>query len=151
MSPDPYIHQLLDQELPCKAKPPLVGRINTVLHTRAEKRGLELCPFPSRAVLKNEIHELILTAEETAAPGKTVNKIAYLAFFEVLESGMLWVGDRLEINGEFAGYLAGYDFAHMPNHMNIVVQGSEPLATGFETGLKPGDEVRFVFVHGKKE
>lgn len=51
MSPDPYINQLLDQDLPCKAKPPVEARINTVLHARSEKRGLELCPFPSRAVL----------------------------------------------------------------------------------------------------
>ncbi len=151
MSPDPYINKLLDQDLPCKAKPPVVGRVNCVLHARAENRGLELCPFPSRAVLKNEIHELILTAEETAAPGKTVNKISYLAFFEVLESGMLWAGDRLEINGKTVGYLAGYDFAHMPNHMNIVVQTTAELYTGFEAGLNPGDEIRFVFTHGKKD
>jgi len=147
---DPYINRLLDSDLPCADKPPLVARINTVLHARADHRGLELSPFPSRAVLKNEIHELIVTAEE-AKPGDSVNQIAYLCFFEVLESGVLWTGDLLEINGKPYGYLAGYDFSHMPNHMNIVIQTREPLQTGFELNLKPDDPLRFVFVHGKKD
>lgn len=149
MSPDPYINKLLDADLPCKAKPPVIARVNTVLHARAEQRGLGLCPFPSRAVLLHEIHELIITAEN-AKPGDTVDKIAYLCFFEVLGSGMLWAGDVLEINGKPVGYLAGYDFAHMPNHMNIIIQVQEPLRTGYELGMKPGDELRFVFVEGKK-
>jgi len=148
--PDPYINRLLDADLPCKAKPPVKAFVNTVLHARADKRGLELCPFPSRAVVKNEIHELIITAEN-AKPGGTVDKIAYLCFFEVLNSGMLWVGDILEINGKPIGYLAGYDFAHMPNHMNIIIQVQEPLKTGFELDLKPGDELQFVFVEGKRD
>jgi hypothetical protein len=151
MCPDPYINNLLDQELPCKEKPDLVGKIVCVLHARAENRGLQLCPFPSRAVLKHEVHELIVTAEETARPGAVVNQIAYTAFFEVLESGMLWAGDRLLINGLPAGYLVGYDFAHMPNHMNIIVQAGAPLKTGYEAGLHPGDEIRFVFTHGQRE
>lgn len=100
--------------------------------------------------VKHEIHELIITAED-AAPNKQVNRIAYLCFFEVLDSGMLWAGDRVEINGKAIGYLAGYDFAHMPNHMNIIVQVSEPLKTGFELDLQPGDSLRFVFMHGKRE
>ena len=150
MAPDPYINRLLDSDLPCAAKPPLDARINTVLHARADNRGLELCPFPSRAVLKNEIHELIVTSED-AKPGSTVNRIAYLCFFEVLESGMLWQGDLLEINGKPYGYLAGYDCAHMPNHMNIVIQTRAPLQTGHELNLQPGDTLRFLFVKGKKD
>ena len=142
--PDPYVNQLLDQNLPCREKPPVEAQVNTVLHARADKRGMELCPYPSRAVLKYEIHELIITADE-AGPGKLVNRIAYLCFFEVLNSGMLWVGDRLEINGRTVGTLAGYEFAHMPNHMNIIIQAAEPLQTGFELGLHPGNPVRFVF------
>jgi len=68
MSPDPYIHQLLDADLPCAAKEPLHGSLNTILHARADQRGLELCPYPSRAILKDEVHELIITAEESACP-----------------------------------------------------------------------------------
>jgi hypothetical protein len=143
--PDPYINKLLDQELPCKEKSVVTGRINCILHARAEQRGLELCPFPSRALLKHEIHELILTAEP-ASPGKTVNKIAYLGYFEVEEGGVLWVGDQVEINGSPTGFLAGYDLTHFPNHMNIVIQTQEPLQTGFEQGLQVGAAIRFRFI-----
>lgn len=150
MSPDPYLNHLLDSDLPCASKAPVSARVNTVLHARADNRGLELCPFPSRAVLKHEIHELIVTTE-SAKPGSTVDQIAYLCFFEVLDSGMLWAGDLLEINGKPYGYLAGYDFAHMPNHMNIVIQTREQLQTGAELSLSPGDNLNFIFVQGKKD
>ncbi|NPV86100.1 MAG: hypothetical protein HPY45_08840 [Anaerolineae bacterium] len=149
MSPDPYVDKLLDQDLPCKDKLPVRAKVSCVLHARSAARGLELCPFPSRAVLKHEIHELILTTED-AAPGKTVNNISYLCFFELLQSGMLWVGDRVEVNGKLIGYLAGYDFSHLPNHMNMIVQVKGDLRTGYELGLKPDDEIVFVFVHGKR-
>lgn len=151
MSPDPYINKLLNTDLPCKAKPPLPGRLCLILHARAEQRGLELSPFPSRAILKHEVHELILTAEEHAKPGSIVNQIAYLGYFEVLESGVLWVGDRVEINGQLIGWLAGYDMTHFPNHMNIVIQAVEPIQTGYEAGLQPGAEIRFIFTEGKRD
>ena len=144
MSPDPYVNKLLDQELPCKAKSPIVGQINCILHARADERGLELCPYPSRAVLQHEIHEIILTAEE-AAPGKQVNKISYLGYFEVLRGGVLWVGDRVDVDGKPIGVLAGYDLTHFPNHMNIIIRIEEPLYTGFEVGLKPGASIAFTF------
>lgn len=150
MSPDPYINKLLDSELPCKAKPPLIGQLCLILHARADQRGLELCPFPSRAVLKHEVHELILTAESGARPGSQVNQISYLGYFEVLASGVLWVGDRVEINGQPVGWLAGYDLTHFPNHMNIVIQTDGPLYTGHEAGLQPGAEIRFIFTEGKR-
>jgi hypothetical protein len=91
---------------------------------------------------------LIITAEEQAAPGTTVNKIAYLGFFEIEEGGILWVGDRVDVDGKTVGELAGYDMAHFPNHMNIVVKVKEPLITGYEAGLKPGASITFTFVKG---
>ncbi len=142
MSPDPYINQLLDREIPYSEKTPISGRINCVLQVRAEKRGLELCPYPSRAVLKHEIHELILTAEE-AGPGKTVNRIAYLGYFEVLEGGVLWAGDRVTLDGVEIGRLAGYDLTHFPNHMNIIIRAAEPLRTGMDSGYIPGAQIVF--------
>jgi len=111
---------------------------------------LELCPYPSRAILKDEVHELIITAEESAAPTKTVNKIAYLGYFTVRESGVLWVGDRISINDKFIGYLAGYDLTHFPNHMNVIILVKGTLFTGLEAKLNPGDSIEFTFVQGKK-
>ncbi len=143
MSPDPYINKLLDRDIPYSKKNPVIGMLNCILQVRAEKRGLELCPYPSRAVLKNEIHEVILTAEQEAAPGKKVDKIAYLGYFEVLQGGVLWVGDVVEVDGSPVGRLAGYDLTHFPNHMNIILKTDEPLKTGSESGFRPGGEITF--------
>lgn len=145
MSQDPYANQLLDAEMPCVEKSPVVGRLNCVLHARAEQRGLQLAPFPSRAVLKNEIHELLLTNEAGARPGQQVNRISYLGFFEVLEGGILWAGDRVEIGERCVGFLAGYDLTHFPNHFNVVIRTDEPARTGFEAGFRLGAPVRFTF------
>ncbi len=141
--PDPYVNRLLDQQRPCREKTVVRGRINCVLHARAENRGLELVPFPSRAVLKHEIHELILTAEDEAAPGKTVNQISYLGYFEVEDGGVLWSGDEVMLDGKPLGLLAGYDLTHFPNHMNIVLKIAPPLYTGYESGLHPGAVIEF--------
>ncbi len=144
MCPDPYVNKLLNKELPCTEKTDVVGRVNCTLHARAEERGLELAPFPSRAILTGEIHELILTVEE-AAPGARVNRIAYLGFFEITAGGILWAGDNVYLDGVLIGRLAGYDLTHWPNHFNIIVRASEPLLTGHEMGVHSGAELRFVF------
>ncbi len=144
MPKDPYLDRLLDHAMPCTAKEPVMARVSAVLHARAENRGLILAPFPSRAVLKHEIHELILT-EEAAGPGSRIERIAYVCFFEVAGSGVLWQGDKVSINGQNIGALAGYEFSHMPNHMNIIVKAGKQNQTGFELNLKPGDPIEFRF------
>ncbi len=145
MSPDPYANKLFSTSgTPCVEKPPVVGVINCTLHARSDRRGLELAPFPSRALCKYEIHELILTNED-AAPGKTVNQIAYLGFFEIEQGGILWAGDQVTLNGKPLGSLAGYDLTHYPNHFNIIIKAALPLKTGLEAGVHPGDKVAFIF------
>jgi hypothetical protein len=145
---DPYENHLLDQNLPVTAKITVTGKISAVLHARAQERGLQLEPFPSRAVLKGEIHELILT-EETAKPGSTVNCISYVCFLEIETAGVLWQGDIVSINKKIIGTIGGYDYAHMPNHMNIVLKSKVGDITGLELNLNPGDEIRFDFSLGK--
>lgn len=145
MSPDPYTNGLLDTRYPCAEKSAVSGELVCVLDARAARRGLELSPLPSRAVLQHEIHELILTGESGAGPGKTVNQISYLGYFEVSQGGVLWVGDRVLIAGIEVGVLAGYDLTHFPNHMNLIIKTDAPLFTGFETGYHPGVSVAFIF------
>ena len=145
MSPDPYSAKKLDTKYPCAKKTIVVGKLAVILDARAQNRGLELVDFPSRAVLKNEIHELILTAEPTAAPGAVVNDISYLGYFEVLDSGVIWVGDRVFIGDTQIGTLAGYDMTHFPNHMNIIIKTDGKLYTGFEKGFELGQPISFIY------
>lgn len=144
MSPDPHVQKILDTRFPCATHAPIIGRMNCILHARAPQRGLELCPYPSRAVIKGETHELILTNED-AAPNKTVNAISYLGYFEVIEGGVMWVGDRVFVEGREIGELAGYDLTHFPNHMNIIIKITDPLYTGLEANLQLGASISFVF------
>lgn len=145
MSPDPYAANKLDTKYPCADKNVVDGKLCVILDARARDRGLELVVYPSRAVQKHEIHEIILTAEAGAAPGAKVNNISYLGYFEVLESGVLWVGDRVLVDGRQVGTLAGYDMTHFPNHMNIIIKIEGALFTGLEAGLQVGAPISFVF------
>lgn len=146
MSPDPYTDKSINHPPnPCYKKADVVGTINTVLHARNDRRALEIVSYPSRAFVKHEVHEVILTPEMDAGPNTVVNNVVYLCFFEMDTSGVLWVGDSVEVDGEIIGTLAGYDFTHLPNHMNIIVKTDTFLKTGKEAGIQPGSKIRFIF------
>lgn len=102
-----------------------------------EDRALELIPEQTRAVRRHDIHEFILTDEPDASPGNRVDRIAYIGFGEVTSGGVLAIGDRISACGNTIGILAGFDYTHMPNHMNIVLY-SPDLRAGEEQGLRPG-------------
>lgn len=136
---DPYTRKLVTKDYYAE-KGALTARVVAVLRGSLENRNLELIPQPSRVVKQGEIHELIVT-DEKAAPGKTVQRIAYIAFVEFLNGGVLLYGDRVLAENSLLGTLAGYDMAHFPNHMNIVIQG-EP-DSGEDRMLSVGTGVIF--------
>lgn len=136
---DPYKAGMFKAN-PYAAKTPIKGKLVVVLDGKLEGRSLQLMTPISRALCQHEIHELILTDEMEAGPGKTVNKIAYLGFFEVTQGGVMVAGDQLTIGGKSVGVIAGFDETHMPNHLNIIVKNSN-RETGVEQGLQLGDEV----------
>ena len=87
------------------ANRPVKGGVVTVLDSSHEARGLKLIPTWSRALKKNSIHELIATDELDKKPGDTADRIAYLAFFEVIRGGCILVGETLFADGEAIGVL----------------------------------------------
>lgn len=127
-----------------RAKRPVQGVTVVVLDTHRRDRGLRLESFNSRALAKHEIHEIILTDQKDAAPGTTVDQIAYLGFFEITRGGVAHVGDRLLLRGEPIGQLAGFDLTHFPNHLNLVVRTDE-LGSGSEKGLRIEDLLEFAW------
>jgi hypothetical protein len=143
MSIDPHVQKVLDSDFPYADKSNILGKVVCVLNTRSAKRGMELTPHPSRAVCQHEVHELILTDEVEAGPNKTVNNVCYVAFFEITTSGLLTLGDKVEVDGREIGKLVGFDYTHMPNHINILVKADAPLRSGLESGVKVGSEVKF--------
>jgi hypothetical protein len=120
-------------------KRPVEGEVVAVLHVVFHDRGQELIQTKSRTVKLNEIHELMITDEQEAAPGGGADRVRAIAFFEITKSGLIVMGDEVTIEGKKLGTLAGYDVTHMPNHINVVVK-TETLD---EPVLRVGDKVRF--------
>ncbi|MGB9789637.1 DUF6917 domain-containing protein [Thermotoga caldifontis] len=139
---EPYSAGMLNFD-PYAKKQPVVGRIVAVLRGRLENRNLNIIEPRSRALKVGEIHELIMTDEREAAPGKVVNRIAYVAFIEIVQGGVVVSKDQVELSdGRRLGTLVGFDETHMPNHENIVIY-SDQLMSGEELGLQIGESVVF--------
>ena len=141
---EPHAGGVLDTDYPYAEKRPVEGVLVCVLDARAPRRNLDLTVHPSRAVLRGEIHELLLTDDPEAAPSRIVPNIAYGGCVEVTGGGMILIHDRVLINGDDIGEVVGFDETHMPNHMNIAVRAAGRLATGSELGLRINQPVRFV-------
>ncbi len=80
---DPYAKGILDTNFPYAEKRTVEGLLVCVLDARAPNRNLALNVHPSRAVLRGEIHELLLTDNEAAAPGRIVPNVAYCGCVEI--------------------------------------------------------------------
>jgi hypothetical protein len=136
---DPYERQLVNRTF-YHSKTPIRGRVVAVLQGHLENRSLQLIKPISRTFPAGTIIELIATDEPNAAPGATVERIAYIAFVELLDGGVVLSGDPVVINGREIGRVAGYDETHMPNHQNTVIT-VEQRASGAELGLSLDDPV----------
>jgi hypothetical protein len=117
----------------------VIGEIVAILHVSFTDRGLKLIDTKSRALVKNEIHELMITDEDTAKPGGLANRVNAIAFFEVKKGGLIVLTDEVSISGATLGNVVGYDLTHMPNHMNILVK----VPKLHEPQMKVGNEISF--------
>nr|WP_235910762.1 hypothetical protein [Heliobacterium chlorum] len=125
---------------PYAKKKDVVGELVAILEGKLENRGLQLIKPISRALAEDEIHEIIMTDEVEAGPGKKVDRIAYLAFFEVKGGGVIVTGDPVFLKGKLLGHIAGFDETHMPNHINIVIK-SEDRLSGVSLGAEIGQQL----------
>ena len=137
MSEAPYDPSLITPSVYGDRRP-VFGEVVALLHITFQERGLKLIQARSRALLENEIHELMITDEE-AAPGGGDDRASAIAFFEVERGGLAVVGDEVILDGSALGNLAGFDMTHMPNHMNVVVK-AESLK---EPPIRVGSRIEF--------
>ena len=118
------------------------GQLIYVFSLRTDQRWMQLEEFPSRALARGEIHELILSSNPGLHPGAAVPDVAYVGFFEVDVGGIAEYGDEVWAGDKLLGILAGFDLNHYPNHLNIVV-AAEVASTGAELELELGTPIRF--------
>lgn len=136
---DPYDRALFDEN-PFGLKRNIECSVVAVLKVKLDKRSLQLIPQISRVLKKNDIHELIYTDEIESKPGKVVNRIAYIAFMEILKGGVMVVGDAVYWNNSLLGTIAGFDDTHIPNHQNIIIY-SPKISTGKELGIQVENQI----------
>lgn len=115
----------------------LTGKFAAVMNFSNPKRGIKLTEFRTRCLLKNEIHEFILCAEDTD-PNSLIDKVFYLGFGEFTEGGVMEVGDTVYLGDRPFGTILGFDETHFPNHYNILIK-TDNLKTGEELGVKAED------------
>lgn len=138
---DPYKLKLTSRDF-FHSKVTIQGKVVVVLKGSLKNRGLNLIAPISRTFKKHDVIELIATDEQHAQPGENVDSISYIAFVEILNSGVILVDDPVIHNGKEIGKIAGYDDTHLPNHQNVIVKVTEKKS-GEELGLKVGDEIFF--------
>lgn len=139
MTADPYARKLIKLDF-FHAKRPVQGVVVVVLDGYLDNRALSLIQPISRAYPQHGIIELIATDEPSAAPGKSVQAIAYLGFVELLTSGVIVAGDEVVARGEVVGTIAGYDDTHMPNHQNVIVSVTKRVS-GKDLGWRVGERL----------
>lgn len=113
------------------------GKWVAVMNSLRNDRGIILTPFYTRCVKKNEIHEFI-ACDKSAIPDKPIDHIAYLGFGEVMQGGVIEIGDRLYLKDHPIGTILGFDETHFPNHYNVIIK-VDILLTGFALKIKPTD------------
>jgi len=138
---DPYAEGLVSSDFYAQKKP-VDSRLVVVLRGEVAKRGLTLITTPTRAVRAGDIHELLISDEFGIKPGSVVNRISYVGFVEILTGGVIAVGDAVCAEGKVIGLLAGFDYTHMPNHMNIVLSAN-PMLSGEMLRLNLDDAISF--------
>jgi hypothetical protein len=139
---EPYSAGILKFD-PYAKKQPVIGKVVAVLRGRLDNRSLSLIEPRLRALRSGEIHEILMTDEKEASPGKMVNRVAYIAFVEIVQAGVIVSNDIVRLaDGRQIGKLVGFDETHMPNHQNIVIY-SERLFSGEELGLEIGETIVF--------
>jgi len=136
---DPYARALF-KENPFSLKRSIECSAVAVLQARLDNRSLRLIPQISRVLKKNDIHELIFTDEKESRPETIVNRIAYIAFIEILKGGVMVVGDKVYWNNNLLGIVAGFDDTHMPNHQNIILY-SPKISTGKKLNIRLEDKI----------
>ena len=114
---------------------PVKGEVVTIIDVEFSSSGIDLTDVWSRAVSRGDVHEIMVWnplregGEDAAA----------IAFIEITQGGNIVNGDEVRVDGEPIGNLAGFDYNHMPNHMNIVVETKT-----LEVPLKLGSVFEFV-------
>lgn len=100
----------------------ITARIVAVLKGTLEDRGLKIIFPRSRAVRQHDVVELMTTMQRECKAGDRVDRVTYIGFAEIENSGVLRVGDHVVFDGQVLWSVAGFDETHYPNHLNVIMK-----------------------------
>lgn len=135
---------LVSHSVPSKG--PTTGLLLKRLFHKQETRGMTLIQFQSRCVRRNEIHELVSTDQVEAQAGDRINRVGFIGFVEIVQPGVIEVGDAFSVNGRYVGSVLGFDECHFPNHYNILIACSELLSSSDLEECVIGGNIEFTEV-----
>jgi len=121
---------------------PVRGEVVTVIDVTFSSSGIDLVESWSCAVSRGEIHEIMVWN-----PLGEGDDAAAVAFIEITQGGNIVNGDEVKVDGEAIGNLVGFDYNHMPNHMNVVVETRSlalPLKLGSVFEFTPNPMIPFL-------
>lgn len=108
---------------------PVKGEVVTIIDVTFSSSGIDLTDAWSRAVSRGEVHEIMVWNPLEEGEGDA----GAVAFIEITQGGNMVNGDEVRLDGVPIGTLSGFDYNHMPNHMNLVVEVNDlklPLKLG---------------------
>ena len=108
-------------------------RILAVMGHKRSDRLFKVEDYETRCVKKHETHELIIVDDIIKNAGAY-----YIGFVEMLSSGVIYKGMKVTIGDKYIGKVIGFDYRHMPNHLNIILE-NDNKKTGDEMGLETLD------------
>ena len=115
-------------------------RIKAVMKNKRIDRKLKLSEYVTRCINKNQLHEFLIANDWNNDKNKLLNDISYIGFMECTECGVIEIGDTIsDDKGIIVGTVIGFDYTHMPNHMNIVLKSASE-ETGKERNYKVNQE-----------
>lgn len=141
MQGDPYAAGIISQP-PIFERRGVRANVVAVLYAQRHNRGLVLVHPRTRCLRRYDVHELLLTNDPEAEPGRVIDVCAAIAFFEVDGGGVVGEGESVFIRNRHIGTVVGFDETHAPNHINIIVR-NDVLRSGVGFGIALGDAVVF--------
>ncbi len=106
----------------------VVGQIIALTGLRLTNRATWVIHPRTRACPKNCIVEVTLTDETDIQPGTKINSVMYLGFLEMLQGGLVVIGQPVKVKGTLVGEVSGFSEIHYPNHLNIIISVTAEFA-----------------------
>ncbi|MHA1977794.1 MAG: DUF6917 domain-containing protein [Candidatus Hodarchaeales archaeon] len=130
---EPYKSNLIPDHWQTAPRRTIKGKLVAISGLRLKQRDTWLIHPRTRVFSKYSIAELTVTDEKSVNPGSNINSVLYIGFLEIQKGGVVIAGDIVALDGREIGNVRGFSDIHVPNHINIMVEGNREYLDKFVT------------------